>query len=442
MSLFPAHRLDDGQPPGPKVVIPDGPDRPVTAAPPSDLMTVALNGLTAETARIVRIDLAHFGRFLKVGSAEAALRAMVGMGYDEGNRRVAEYRDEMIAAGLSCYTIRHRLSAIRSALKKARRARLTTLCIDVQDPAKGEPPKAALTPEGWSRLLAAAEDEWREGGVPVAARNLALALLLHDSVLHRGEILALHPDDFDPSRPAIRVPARVRASKGATCWLTINEGTRDALSAWMNDRGTEPGPLFPMASTRVNRVVRELGRRAGLGAGVRPRDLRRAAIAEAFEVGREPREVQAACRLGSASHVATLDTTGRLFGKDEPHPLFARPAGVAPRRPKVCPIELRGRHEPPIVRGIPMSMPLKSNNGAQYDVLKVLIDAWPGGLTGSELRNRSGHGAAVKVFGAIRASYPELAAELDPPGGHGRGRRYRIRAEAPDALMVQLRLFN
>jgi integrase/recombinase XerC len=64
------------------------------------------------------------------------------------------------------------------------------------------------------------------------------------------------------------------------------------LTAWLEVRGTEPGPLFTnvdragkglrLTGTSVYRVIRELGRRSGAG-HVRPHGLRHTAITEAVK---------------------------------------------------------------------------------------------------------------------------------------------------------------
>jgi integrase/recombinase XerC len=418
-------------------------------------MAIALDGLSPASARGCRNDLADLARFLRVSSAEAALRELVGIGYGEGNRQVEGYRNAMMARGLADRTVQHRISTIRAAMRRARRAGKTAQCIDVIHPGTAPSGKASpLTPEGWVKLLTAAEAAYRNRPGPDTALSLAVILLLHDEALHRREVVALDYDDFDPTRPALRVPKRVTARGGtvALIWKPIAQRTREAVSAWVGFRGASAGPLFRslrpgarpfdrMPAPGVNRVVRELGKRAGLGAGVRPLDLRSVAIAEAIDEGLDLWQVRASCRLGSVGHVATLDRSRRWFEPDEPLPLFRRPVGTAPGPPqrKPLPVILGGRHEPPVVRGQPMPV---FKTVVQYDVVKTLVSVWPAGLTGAELIKKSGHGGAVTVFHALRKSDPVWAAELVPPGHRGAGERYRLRSANPGACGVQLLLFD
>jgi integrase/recombinase XerC len=77
--------------------------------------------------------------------------------------------------------------------------------------------------------------------------------------------------------------------------MTLPDTTKASLSAWLEVRGTEPGPLFlnldrassshanrRLSPTSVNRILGELGER--LGFELRPHGLRHAAITQALEL--------------------------------------------------------------------------------------------------------------------------------------------------------------
>src|SRR5207244_3316192 len=73
--------------------------------------------------------------------------------------------------------------------------------------------------------------------------------------------------------------------------VTLPEPTRAALAAWLEARGSEPGPLFVnfdragkghrLTGTAVYHIVGWLGAKAGLT--VRPQELRHLAITTALE---------------------------------------------------------------------------------------------------------------------------------------------------------------
>jgi hypothetical protein len=168
--------------------------------------------------------------------------------------------------------------------------------------------------------------------------------------------------------------------------------------------------------------VGELGQRAGLGAGVRPIDLRRSAIEEALAGGRDIRVVRAASRLNHWGNLAAYDQSGQ----DVPPPLFPRPALVearpAPSRP--CPVILGGPDDPVIVNGNPKP-PLRRGLGkrglALYNSVKVVVDKWPRGfLTWADLEDKSHHGGARRLLRGLAHSDPDWADVFRFAGGRGR----------------------
>jgi integrase/recombinase XerC len=73
--------------------------------------------------------------------------------------------------------------------------------------------------------------------------------------------------------------------------LTLPAGAREAVEAWLAVRGHEPGPLFTslhqggrpdgrLTGDAVYKIVRGLGRAAGLDRAVRPHGIRHASITE------------------------------------------------------------------------------------------------------------------------------------------------------------------
>ncbi|MFD1939581.1 MULTISPECIES: tyrosine-type recombinase/integrase [Nonomuraea] len=86
---------------------------------------------------------------------------------------------------------------------------------------------------------------------------------------------------------------------------------RERLSAWLLERGSDPGPLWmgqrgPLTVSGITQVVLAAGEEAGLK-GVRPHDLRHTYATRLRQEGADPAQVQAL--LGHAK----LDTTARYF---------------------------------------------------------------------------------------------------------------------------------
>src|SRR5262249_45118911 len=137
--------------------------------------------------------------------------------------------------------------------------------------------------DGVRRLLGAIQG-------PTAARDCALVRILYDLGLRRAEAVSLDLADVDLDAGTAQVLGKGRREKVR---LSLPGPTREALSAWLAQRGTEPGPLF-LALDRAHRghsltgsglyaVIRELGRRAGIRA--RPHGLRHAGITRLLDLG-------------------------------------------------------------------------------------------------------------------------------------------------------------
>src|SRR5215208_6804073 len=120
-------------------------------------------------------------------------------------------------------------------------------------------------------------------------RDVALLRLLHDLGLRCGEAVRLDVKDVDLPRNWIFIPGRGRSQKKEQ--VSLPEPTRAALAAWLEARGSEPGPLFVnfdragkghrLTGAAVYHIVGWLGAKAGFM--VRPQGLRHLAITTALD---------------------------------------------------------------------------------------------------------------------------------------------------------------
>jgi len=109
--------------------------------------------------------------------------------------------------------------------------------------------------------------------------------------LRRSEAVSLDVEHLDLETGTVSVLGKGRSERVA---LSLPEPTACALRAWLELRGTEPGPLFlnmdrarkgrRLTGRSVARLVGELGR--SIGIRVRPHGLRHAAITEALDITR------------------------------------------------------------------------------------------------------------------------------------------------------------
>jgi integrase/recombinase XerC len=95
--------------------------------------------------------------------------------------------------------------------------------------------------------------------------------------------------DIDLTAHTIEVMGKGKRQKTR---LTLSEPTTQALSAWLDIRGPEPGPLFTncdraqkgdgrISAKSVYRIVRKLGEKAGIK--TRPHGIRHTAVTEALK---------------------------------------------------------------------------------------------------------------------------------------------------------------
>jgi integrase/recombinase XerC len=131
-----------------------------------------------------------------------------------------------------------------------------------------------------------------------ALRDAALLRLLYDLGLRRQEVVGLDVADVDLAAGVLQVLGKGRQAKER---VSLPPATAQALRAWLDARGPDPGPLFValdrghrshrLTGQAVYGVVKGLGERAGLRA--RPHGLRHAAITRALDLtGGDVRAVQ------------------------------------------------------------------------------------------------------------------------------------------------------
>ena len=127
-------------------------------------------------------------------------------------------------------------------------------------------------------------------------RNVAILRLLFDLALRVSEVVTLDLADLELDRHAVWVSGKGRAEKEL---LSLPETTLQAINAWLQMRGSQPGALFPTLGPRhtrrrprgrlttraVHRIVSTLGDQAG--AKVWPHGLRHSAITAAVEAAQE-----------------------------------------------------------------------------------------------------------------------------------------------------------
>jgi len=257
-----------------------------------DLVAAFLAGRTPTTLRAYRQDLADFARFVGASGPGPAVDLLVSGTAGQANRLALGYRAHLSERRLAPATVARRLAALRSLVKLARMLGRVSWSLDVEGP-RTEAYRDTRGPglDGWRALLARA----RAGATtPKGKRDLALIRLMHDLGLRRGEAVALDVADLDFHGRTVAV---IGKGKAEPVRLTLNGPTAAALRDWI-EAHPDPRPAAPLfvrldpgavAPTRIDadnvaRMVRALGRKAGLARGVRPHGLRHQAITRILEL--------------------------------------------------------------------------------------------------------------------------------------------------------------
>lgn len=270
------------------------------AAPPdrSDvpaLREAFLAGRSEATRRAYGSDLAAFARFLGVEDIDQAAALLLSGGHGPANGLALRWRASLLESGLSAATINRRLAALRSLVKLARTLGLVPWQLEVES-IDSQPYRDTRGPGrvGFLQLL----EQTRAGDGAKPIRDRAILRLMYDVALRRAEVVRLDVEDVDLEAATVAVLGKGRSERER---LTLPAPTVAALTAWLELRGTAPGPLFTnfdraqkgerLTGRSVYRVVKRLGERAGVRA--RPHGLRHAAITEALELtGGNVRAVQ------------------------------------------------------------------------------------------------------------------------------------------------------
>ncbi len=254
-------------------------------------MALFLAGRNPRTLRAYASDLADFARFVQAPETSAAVELLFSGGAGRANALALAYKAELANRDLAPATIARRLAALRSMVKLARQIGRVTRTLEVEGP-RSQPYRDTTGPgrDDWRKILAAATEAARSS--PLGRRDLALLRLLHDLGLRRGEAVALDLADVDLPTFTLQMVGKAKTEPAR---VTLSSPARAALADWITSRGSAPGPVFirldraargpdRLTEDAVARLVKALGRKAGLAREVRPHGIRHEAITRALDL--------------------------------------------------------------------------------------------------------------------------------------------------------------
>jgi len=250
-----------------------------------DLVESFLSGRKPTTMSTYRQSLEDFAGFLGAASIDEAASAILSRSHGEANYLALRYRADLVERDLAASTVNIRLAALRSLVKLARTLGLVVWQLEVAN-VKTKAYRDTRGPgrDGIRSLFTEAGTRDDAKGL----RDVAIVRLLHDLGLRRAEVVGLDLEDVDLDAGAVFVVGKGRTEKERH---TLPDPTAAVLGAWIDVRGTEPGPLFinfdragkgrRLSGRSVHRIVTGLGNQAGVKA--HPHGLRHAAITEALD---------------------------------------------------------------------------------------------------------------------------------------------------------------
>src|SRR3954454_3570707 len=233
-----------------------------------------------------KADLEDFRRYTHTPTLANAAHWLLDGPPIVANAFALIYRSKMIERGLQPATVNRRLATLRSLVKFANTLGLVPWTLSVEN-LPVPPYRGTDGPDrdGFRAMLDAASAQ----PGPKGLRDVALLRLLHDLGLRRSEAVRLDIEDVDLPGNRILILGRGRSQKKEP--VVLPDPTRAALAAWLEARGSEPGPLFTnfdragkghrLTGTAVYHIVGRLGAKAGLS--VRSQELRHLAITTALD---------------------------------------------------------------------------------------------------------------------------------------------------------------
>jgi site-specific recombinase XerD len=285
---------------------------------PRDLhpVLVYLASLSEGSRRTMRASLENIAQFISGGEADALTLAWHELRYQH-----TTFIRSTLASAYKPATANKMLSALRGVLKECFRLGYMS-AEDYQrardlSAVKGYslPPGRSLSQGELRRLFkVCAESNKKNRG----ARDAAVVALLYGCGLRRSEAAALDLKDYDREAGEVRV----RGAKGRKDRITYAVGgAQDAIEAWLQIRGEEPGPLLHpinkgdkvqrrrMTDQAIYDILRRLGKEIKTKSFA-PHDMRRTFIGDLLDAGADLSAAQQLAGHANPQTTARYDRRG------------------------------------------------------------------------------------------------------------------------------------
>lgn len=285
----------------------------------SDLVSAFFLSKSPRTRSSYEDDLSRFAAYSGAPNIGDAIGRLLDAGHGPANELALGFRDHMVAKGNAPATVNRRLAAVRAVVQLARMLGYVSWALDVPG-VRTEVYRDTRGPglEGVRAMLRILEG----ARSPKAIRDRAILRLLFDLGLRREEICSLDTEHLDAESGLLWVHGK---GKAARLPMSVPAPTMEALMVWLAIHPLGAGALFTnfdragkggrLTGHSLYRIVREIGRKAGLAAPVRPHGLRHAAITVALDAtGGDVRAVQRFSRHAKIETVTRYDDNRRDLG--------------------------------------------------------------------------------------------------------------------------------
>lgn len=211
---------------------------------PDEILRGLQRGRNEHSVRSDMQGVSAFGKWLGVkGFSELCQKFLFGGTSTEerqgnANRIASRYRAYLMEEGYAPSTVKRRLDSVKSIVKMARVFGAIPWELEVQSvPIQAYRDTKGPGSDPFSDVIL----ELEKKDDPIAVRDLAILVLVHDVALRRNEAASLDLEHVDFAQHRIWVKAKKRLEREE---IPIGPPIEKVLQDWLKVRGDAAGPLF------------------------------------------------------------------------------------------------------------------------------------------------------------------------------------------------------
>jgi integrase/recombinase XerC len=269
-------------------------DSATLSTPPDVMARLLLGKRSLNTRRAYARDLQDFFNYVAQKPPTPHLVAQfLKLEQAQAINIVSQYKESLMAKGLSESTVNRRLAAIKSLVQLGR---VLGMCDFLLEDVKAERIQsyrdtAGVTPEAIFSMI-----KLIDTSTSIGKRDYAIMRLMWDNALRRNEICQLNIGDFNPTSSCLSILGKGRGTQKET--IKLSRKTTVAITDWLitskrtNVKTDEA--LFValvehfhgkrLSGEFIRKLVDTLAQQAGIPKKMSPHRIRHSAITKATEV--------------------------------------------------------------------------------------------------------------------------------------------------------------